>query len=381
MPDFLKVLDGTTPKVAEGPLVEALAGAGKHTVVAAIEFSRVRKAFNDAPAVPVEYDPLLEMTRAERGLFTFDFGPTLNAAAKITFFDEATAKKVEPEGKRAIGLALAKLLEFRKRKGRDAEIEPLLLPLLDFGKVVLEKAESKRDGKSLAVTMSGAIADPAKKALAQLPPWVDAMAERMKSTRNLKEILLAIHGYTDENESFPQDIVDGDGKPILSWRVHVLKHCDETLYKKLDLTKRWDDAANENFVGQMPEVFKYHGGGREPKEKGFTYFQMCTCPEPLEEGNPFLVPGRKLDFTKVIDGTSNTFMVVEGEKAVNWLKPGDLPYSPTKLPKLGNPKTGKFLAGFADGSVRWLDSRMLSEKTLHALITIDGGEVLGDDFE
>ena len=379
--DYLKVLGGTTPKVSEGPLAEALALAGKHTVVAAIDFSPVRKALADGPALPAEFEPLAAMAQAERGLFTFDFGPIGSAAAKITFFDGATAEKIEPEGKKVIALALDILDEIRKRKGRDAEAEPLLLPLLDFAKSVLESADLKRDGKAISMTISGTIAEPAKKALAQLAPRVDAMEERMKSTRNLGQISIALHSYTDEFGSFPQNIVDQNGKAILSWRVHVLKHCDEALYKKIDLAKPWDDAANKKYVEQMPEAFKYYGGGRVPKEKGFTYFQMCTSPEPTEGGNPFLVPGRKLDFLKLSDGCSNTLMVIEGEAAVNWLKPGDLAWSSTKLPKLGNPKTGKFLAGFADGHVRWLDSRMLSEKTLHALITVDGGEILGDDFE
>lgn len=119
--------------------------------------------------------------------------------------------------------------------------------------------------------------------------------------------------------------------------------------------------------------------GREPNEKGFTYFQSFTAPTPLDTGSPFLVPGRKIGFQNITDGTSNTFMVVEGEEAVNWLKPGDLPYSPTKLPKLGNPKTGKLLAGMGDASVRWLDAKKLGEPTLHGLITIDGGEVVSFD--
>ena len=377
--DFLKVLGDTTPKVTEGPLADALAAAGKHTLVAGIDFFPVRKALADLPALPAEFKPLSTMAQAERGLFTFDFGPTLKATAKLTFFDVDTAKKAEPEGKKVYELALSKLGAFRKLKDRDGETDAVLRPLFDFATAALDRADVKRDGQVLSASVGGEIEATMKKTLAALPPWVDVTSDRMKSAENLKQIGLSMHGYFDSNEVLPQDITDKDGKAILSWRVHVLAFCDDALYKKIDRTKPWDDAANKSFVEQMPEVFKYYGQGREPKEKGFTYFQMFTAPEAVEGGNPFLVPGRKIGFQHITDGTSNTFMVVEGETAVNWLKPGDLPYSAKKLPKLGDAKTGKFLVVMGDGSVRRLDAKKLGNEKLHALITIDGGEVVNID--
>ena len=177
----------------------------------------------------------------------------------------------------------------------------------------------------------------------------------------------------------PQDVTDKDGKAILSWRVHVLQFCDEALYKKIDLAKAWDDPANKEFAARTPDVFKYFGRG--PEEKDSTYFQMLTSPEPLEGGSPILVTGRKIHLIKIPDGSSNTLMVAEGETAVNWLKPGDIPYDPKKRPKLGDPKTGKFLAGMADGRVRRADYKKLTDETLHNLIRIDDGNPLGDDFD
>ncbi len=124
----------------------------------------------------------------------------------------------------------------------------------------------------------------------------------------------------------------------------------------------------------MPATFGFPS--REEPKKGFTYFQTFTAPKELESGNPFMVPGQKRTFAKIADGTSNTLMVVDGETAVNWLKPGDLPYDPKKLPKIGDPNTGKFLAAMGDGSVRWFELKKLGDKKLHALITIDGGETI-----
>ena len=73
-------------------------------------------------------------------------------------------------------------------------------------------------------------------------------------------------------------------------------------------------------------------------------------------------------------------MLVETAEGVPWAKPGDFPFDPKKpLPKL-DPVGAKdvFQVAFADGSVRPLSAK-LSEKTLKALFTRAGGEVVDPD--
>ena len=366
---FLKVLAGTTAAVAKGPLADAIAAAEKHTVVAAIEGAPVRKILGDTPEFPDELAPLKTVAFAERGFLAFDFGPKVAATARLTFFDADAAKKAEPEAKKLIALALALLKEFPQAKETDPD------PLLDFATAALGKAELKLNGTVLTAVATGELDAAMKKVLAEGPAHVSAAADRMKTSNNAKQIALAVHNYESANGHLPGDIVDGDGKAILSWRVQLLPYLErENIYKQLDLTKPWDDAANKKFIEEMPAAFGFPS--REEPKKGFTYFQTFTAPKELESGNPFLVPGRKISIPKIADGTSNTLMVVDGETAVNWLKPGDLPYDPKKLPKIGDPKTGKFLAAMGDGSVRWFEVKKLGEKKLHALITIDGGETI-----
>ncbi len=375
---FLKVLGGVTAKVGEGPLADALAVAGKHTIVVGADFAPVRKALEAAGEVPAEYKPLASMVQAERGLVMFDVGQTVKATAKLTFFDADTAKKAEPDAKKIVALALARLADFRKAKGRDDATDAVLVPLLDFAKTALDKCEVTLDGKSLSAGVGGEIDAAMKKLLAGLPTWAEAESARMQTGNNLKQFGLALHSYHDVMGTLPQDIFDKDGKAILSWRVELLPYIEQTaLYNQIDRTKPWDDAANKAFVERMPEVFKHFG--RATKEKGFTHFQTFTAEKAIEGGNPLLVPGRKLRLLGITDGTSNTLMVVDGETAVNWLKPGDLPYDPKKVPRIGDPKTGKFIACMGDGSVRWFDLKKLGEKKLHALITVDGGEVVNLD--
>jgi hypothetical protein len=70
-------------------------------------------------------------------------------------------------------------------------------------------------------------------------------------------------------------------------------------------------------------------------------------------------------------------MIVEAGEAVPWYKPDVLGYDGVlPLPQLGDKAADRFLAAMGDGSVRVLKPSKLDEKTLRALITIQGGEVI-----
>ena len=373
LPQFLADLKAGAP-AQDGPLAEALALAPKHTLVAGVDFAPLRKAVDDAGEVPAEYKPLLKMAQAERGLLTIDFGKTLSATAKLTFFDAETAEKVEPAAKDVFDLARAILGKELKDKRRDAETKSVIDPILAFLDAVVAKATVKREGKVLTLSAGGEVDATLKKSLDAFPVWAAVESERVAVENNLKQIGLAMHNYESAHLHFPQDITDKNGKAILSWRVQLLPYMEqEKLYQQFDLTKPWDDAANKGLLEKIPAVYKIPG--REPKDKGFTYFQSFASEKATEGGNPFLVAGVKRSPINITDGTSNTLMVVEAAEAVNWMKPGDLAYDPKKLPKVGH--DGWMYAGFCDGSVRRM--RVPKAEVLKALITVDGGEVVKID--
>jgi hypothetical protein len=55
-------------------------------------------------------------------------------------------------------------------------------------------------------------------------------------------------------------------------------------------------------------------------------------------------------------------MIAEAAEGVPWTKPVHLSYEPNQsLPKLGGHFTGEFWAGMADGSVRFIDPRRVSD--------------------
>ena len=67
--------------------------------------------------------------------------------------------------------------------------------------------------------------------VALLLPAVQAArdaARRAQSSNNLKQIVLAMHNYHDVYKKFPPRANFGDdGKPLLSWRVHILPFVEQ----------------------------------------------------------------------------------------------------------------------------------------------------------
>ena len=62
------------------------------------------------------------------------------------------------------------------------------------------------------------------------------------------------------------------------------------------------------------------------------------------------------------------------DQAVPWTKPADWQYDAERpLAGLGNAHPGGFLAGLADGSVRFL-AKTIDPQVFRALVTIAGGE-------
>ena len=84
---------------------------------------------------------------------------------------------------------------------------------------------------------------------------IDA-ARRAQSMNNLKQFALAMHNYHDTNGKFPAaSSFDKDGKPLLSWRVHVLPYLEQAeLYKQFHLDEPWDSEHNKKLIEKMPNV-------------------------------------------------------------------------------------------------------------------------------
>ncbi len=212
--------------------------------------------------------------------------------------------------------------------------------------------------------------------VALLLPAVQAAREaarRSQSVNNLKQIMLADHNFISASNSFPANICDAEGKPMLSWRVAILPYVEQQgLYNEFHLDEPWDSPHNKPLLDKMPAT--YRSPKASPKDNT-TFYQAF-----VGEGSLYDTPRKASTLADITDGTSNTIAVVEAAKAVPWSKPEDVPFDREKdIPKLGGLNwAGGFNAGFADGSVRFIKFSV-NKDILKALITKNGGEVISSD--
>jgi RNA polymerase sigma factor (sigma-70 family) len=260
---------------------------------------------------------------------------------------------------------------------------------------------------------------------------------RRQSINNLKLIALAMHNRQDTYRSFPASAIYGkNGKPLLSWRVELLPFLEQdNLYKQFHLDEPWDSEHNKKLLDKMPDIFHVPG----QKDKTGTFYQVFvgegTMFEQVKDGakggagtgrgaggaggsapagggsstgspggsksdGGFVgstptaaggtggggattqrggVPSRGLRISDMVDGLSNTIMVIEGGSTVPWTKPEDLPYVPLgKLPALGGAFKDCIHAALGDGSVHSF-KKDFDETIMRAAITRNGGEVVDMD--
>ena len=199
-------------------------------------------------------------------------------------------------------------------------------------------------------------------------------ASRTKSQNHLKQIGLAWHNFHDTRGFFPQDVVDQNGKPLLSWRVSILPYIEEeALYRQFKLDEPWNSEHNLKLLARMPKIYE---SPNLPPVPGMTYYKAFSGPGAVLES------GRRISILRdITDGTSRTIMVIEAGPAVPWTKPEDNPFDPKKpLPKLEPlPHGTQTNVLFCDGAVRTLDLKKIGEKKLRLLIMRNDGQPIEID--
>ncbi len=233
-----------------------------------------------------------------------------------------------------------------------------------------------RTGRKLRVDQGGVASQSATIGVlvALLLPAVEAAREaarRSQATNNLRQIAVAMHNRHDVFRKFPARAnFDADGKPLLSWRVHLLPYLDQqALYDQFRLDEPWDSEHNKKLAERVPQVYR---NPSSPSKPGHASFVVPTGKGTIfesKEGTPI---------SKITDGTSNTILVLEvnPDSEVIWTKPDDFKHDPDQpLTGLGKAHPGGFNAAIADGGVRFISANVDPQTFLRLLMMNDGQPV------
>jgi prepilin-type processing-associated H-X9-DG protein len=235
-------------------------------------------------------------------------------------------------------------------------------------------------------------------------------ARRSQSKNNLKQMGLAMHNYHDVHNSFPAGTLPNEKlKPDerLSFFVELLPFLDQAaLYEKIDKEAGWKEKDLRPIMETRIPTMMNPGvnlraansataetkDAKEESNYAPTHYVGLAgvgkdAPLLPISSNRAGVFGynRKTRIQNITDGTSNTMMISEASKDYGaWGEGGNATIrSLTKKPYINGPDGigGPFSGGvqvlFGDGSVRFI-SQNIDQNTFEALVTIRGGEVVGE---
>jgi hypothetical protein len=252
-----------------------------------------------------------------------------------------------------------------------------------LGLRAIGKGRLKGKGMAIAGLVTGAFGTIAPIVLLMAVQRVREAADRAVTKNNLMQIGLGMHSYADANGFLPAAArCDAHGKPLLSWRVTMLRYIEqEALYQQFKLDEPWDSPNNIKLLPLMPKDYAFRDDKNTPA--GYTHYLVfvgngAAFDPPQPKGPHDETPGTQLkDFT---DDKANTILIVEAATAVPWTKPEDLDYDPDgPLPPLGGYFSDGFYAAMANFYPRMIPKN-ISQKTLRAAITRNAGDELGPDW-
>jgi prepilin-type processing-associated H-X9-DG protein len=172
---------------------------------------------------------------------------------------------------------------------------------------------------------------------------------------NLARLAGAIRQYEVIHGTLsPAFIVDGQGRPLHSWRALILPYIGEDeLFEQIDFTKPWDAPENAGARKAVIPAFACPALGKLPT--GHTTYMVVIAADSCFPGSQPVRTG------EIFDDPAETLLVVEVCKAqaVHWMAPVDVdesmvlivpPHTPTRRNRA--PHGSGFNALFADGVAR-----------------------------
>ena len=233
--------------------------------------------------------------------------------------------------------------------------------ILQISDELVRTTEITRDDHTIRITASVPMKKINETLAALAPSLIEARnrQRRLQCKSSLKQLAIAMHNYHDTHKQFPPPVIIGpDGKTPVSWRVAILPFLDANeLHKQYHFDEPWDSEHNKKLLDQMPPVFRHPED--EPDSTNTSYFAIVgekTAWGPKD--------GDGVRLRDIIDGSSNTIMLVEAKKKVPWTKPDDIAYDPEAkgLPKFGGWYDDGYHACFCDGAVRFISNAVAANE-------------------
>lgn len=284
--------------------------------------------------------PSTILTRGVRWLaLGIDAPPKISLRLTVQSADAKAAAALRAKWQEVVGILSKQQIPRRGLQDIDKALA-LLTPEVEEDRLVLRLDAANRSIEALLAAVA--------------PPFEHARNEtrRKQSVNNLKHIGLAMHNFYDAYKRLPAiGTFDATGKPLLSWRVHILPYVEQKkLYDQFRRDEPWDSEHNRKLIAKMPEIFRCPASKHKAKHGLATYRLVVGehTPFPRREG---------IELKQIIDGTSNTIMAVEvdDEHAVEWTKPEGLPFNAENpADGLGGQFEGGFQSVFCDGSAHFI---------------------------
>lgn len=205
---------------------------------------------------------------------------------------------------------------------------------------------------------------------------VPTLVNRELAENRFRAMALAMHNYESGFKTLPPVVPGPDNRSKLGWRVTLLPYLGYTdLYDQFHHDEPWDSPHNLQLVPKMPMDFWMPGSQLAP-ETGKT----CIRAPAGEHG---LFYKSELTFRDMIDGSSNTIMLVESDDAHAqiWTKPGgfEVPQE-DPVSVLGGHYGSRVVIARADGSTEAV-SRQETAENWRRLFTPRGREVIRLEFD
>lgn len=285
-----------------------------------------------------------------------------------TFAGKIVIQTTDSDSAETVKGALEQLKEIMTaEEGEYAALVPAI------GVAAIAAVEPEVAGNDVLVDLEPLLND--KVRLASLLGPIQSGSRQSQRANNIRQVMLAMLNYESASGKLPAYAnFDADGKPLLSWRVHMLPYLERSdLYKKFKLDEPWDSPHNIQLVESMPAVYADPALDLQPlKRAGKTRIVVPVGKETMFHGP------KGLEFKEISDGTSNTIAVVSvtPKHAVVWTQPIDWQVDMNDPhARLFDEDSRLAVVGLADGSSHLLHSD-LSVEQLKAWFTKAGGEEL-----